>query len=82
MASTQVGWVDVDNNYQWHGYFGQQVELTSEEQLFTFTFDAAADSYPNARITFDMGHLSGEHDGQNTITLSDVSLVNIGAAGQ
>lgn len=77
-----VGWVDVDNNYQWHGYFGQQVELTSEEQLFTFTFDAAADSYPNARISFDMGNLSGEHDGQNTITFSDVSLVNIGAARQ
>jgi len=74
-----IGWVDAANNYQWHGYFGQQVELTDKEQLFTFTFDAMDDSYANARISFDMGNLMGDRDGQNTITLSDVSLVNIGS---
>ncbi|TYP76398.1 carbohydrate binding domain-containing protein [Paenibacillus methanolicus] len=75
-----LGWVDVAANYEWHGYFGQQADLTTEEQLYTFTFDATAESYRNARISFDMGNISGGNAGQTTITLSEVSLVNIGPA--
>lgn len=75
-----IGWVDVEKNYEWHGYFGQQADLTTEEQVFSFTFDAADAGYANSRISFDMGNLSGENDGQNTITISEVSLVNIGPA--
>ncbi|MBB3108849.1 beta-glucanase (GH16 family) [Paenibacillus phyllosphaerae] len=75
-----IGWVDVAANYEWHGYFGQQIDLTTEEQTFTFTFDAAADGYSNSRISFDMGNILGGNAGQTDITISEVSLVNIGPA--
>lgn len=75
-----IGWVDAASNYEWNGFFGQQVDLTTEEQLFTFTFDTTEDSYPNTRISFDMGNLSGAEDGDTTITLSDISLINMGPA--
>ncbi|MGC5772782.1 carbohydrate binding domain-containing protein [Paenibacillus pabuli] len=73
-----IGWVDAAANYEWHGFYGQRVDLTNEEQAFTFTFEAAEESYPNTRISFDMGNISGTEDGNTTITLSDVSLINMG----
>ncbi|MFC7680400.1 carbohydrate binding domain-containing protein [Paenibacillus sp. GCM10028914] len=76
--SLGIGWVDAASNYEWHGFFGNQVELTTEEQVFTFTFDTTEDSYPDTRISFDIGNISGTEDGDTTITLSDVSLINIG----
>jgi len=75
-----IGWVDAENNYAWHGYFEHQVELTAEEQLYTFTFEANKESYANARVSFDMGNMLGQRDSDTTITISDVSLVNIGPA--
>ncbi|MFC4100337.1 carbohydrate binding domain-containing protein [Paenibacillus xanthanilyticus] len=75
-----IGWVDVAANYEWHGYFGGQVDLTTEEQSFSFTFDATAESYRNARISFDMGNIPGGSAGQTVISLSEVRLVNIGPA--
>lgn len=73
-----IGWVDVPANYAWHGYFENQVDLTDEEQLFTFTFDAVDEGYTNARISFDMGNILGGNAGQTKMTISDVSLVNMG----
>ncbi|MFE6076558.1 carbohydrate binding domain-containing protein [Paenibacillus sp. NPDC057886] len=75
-----IGWVDVALNYEWHGFFGEQIDLNNEEQEFTFTFDATEESYPNTRLSFDMGNISGTEDGDTTITLSDVSLINLGPA--
>ncbi|MWC29584.1 carbohydrate binding domain-containing protein [Paenibacillus sp. MMS18-CY102] len=75
-----IGWVDVPANYAWHGYFGDQIDLTTTEQTFTFTFNATTDSYPNSRISFDMGNIPGGNAGQTAITISDVSLVNVGPA--
>ncbi|WKL01976.1 carbohydrate binding domain-containing protein [Paenibacillus amylolyticus] len=40
-----IGWVDAAANYEWHGFFGARVDLTPEEQEFTFTFDATEASY-------------------------------------
>ncbi|EFM08473.1 glycoside hydrolase family 16 [Paenibacillus curdlanolyticus YK9] len=75
-----IGWVDVPANYAWHGYFGDQIDLTTTEQTFTFTFNATTESYPNSRISFDMGNIPGGNAGQTAITISDVSLVNVGPA--
>jgi hypothetical protein len=73
-----IGWVDVPAGYAWHGYFGQQVDLTTEEQTFTFTFDVTDGSYDPSRISFDMGNIAGGNAGDTTITISDVNLVNLG----
>lgn len=73
-----IGWVDVAANYEWHGYFGQQIDLSTEEQTYTFTFDASAESYRNSRVTFDMGNIPGGNAGDTAITISEVSLINIG----
>ena len=57
-----------------------RVDLTPEEQEFTFTFDATEDSYANTRISFDLGNIDGEQDGNTTVSLSEVSLINLGPA--
>ncbi|MNW70048.1 hypothetical protein D3C74_492250 [compost metagenome] len=54
------------------------MNLTTEEQQFTFTFQANEASYTNSRIVFDMGKIDGTEQGDTTITLSDVNLVNMG----
>lgn len=73
-----IGWVDVDAGYKWTGFFGDRMDLKTEEQEFTFTFQATEASYPNSRIVFDMGNIDGDEQADTTITLSDVSLVNMG----
>ncbi|NIK69720.1 carbohydrate binding domain-containing protein [Paenibacillus sp. BK720] len=73
-----IGWVDVPAGYAWHGYYGQQVDLMEEEQTFTFTFDVTDQGYNTSRISFDMGNIAGGNAGNATITISDVSLVNLG----
>ncbi|GLX67774.1 carbohydrate binding domain-containing protein [Paenibacillus glycanilyticus] len=73
-----IGWVDVPAGYAWHGYYGQQVDLTEEEQTFTFTFDVTDEGYNTSRISFDMGNIPGGNAGNAMITISDVSLVNLG----
>nr|WP_154893946.1 carbohydrate binding domain-containing protein [Paenibacillus xylanexedens] len=73
-----IGWVDVPAGYAWHGFYGQQVSLSTEEQEYTFTFDTTEPSYPNSRIVFDMGNIAGAEDGNTTITLSSVNLTNLG----
>ncbi|WP_339242822.1 carbohydrate binding domain-containing protein [Paenibacillus sp. FSL R5-0517] len=75
-----IGWVDAAANYEWHGFFGARVDLTPEEQEFTFTFDATEASYANTRISFDLGNIDGAEDGNTTVSLSDVSLINLGPA--
>ncbi len=75
-----IGWVDAAANYEYHGYYGAQVDLTEEEQVYTFTFDVTADSYPNTRLAFDLGNITGAADGQTVVTLSDVSLIHLGPA--
>ncbi|MFS0868758.1 carbohydrate binding domain-containing protein [Paenibacillus xylanilyticus] len=75
-----IGWVDVPAGYAWHGFFGERVDLSTSEQEYTFTFDTTEPSYANSRIVFDMGNISGIEDGNTTITLSDVSLINLGPA--
>ncbi|WP_160032069.1 carbohydrate binding domain-containing protein [Paenibacillus sp. An7] len=75
-----IGWVDAASNYEWHGFFGDKVDLTTEEQLFTFTFNTKENGYGNTRISLDMGNISGAEDGNTIITLSDVSLFNMGSA--
>jgi beta-glucanase (GH16 family) len=73
-----IGWVDVDANYKWTGFYGDRMDLTTEEQEFTFTFQATEASYANSRIVFDMGKINGDEVANTTITLSDVSLINMG----
>ncbi|OWA33700.1 licheninase [Saccharibacillus sp. O16] len=73
-----IGWVDVPANYKWTGFYGNQMDLTTEEQTFTFTFPATETSYANSRIVFDMGRIIGNEQAGHTITLSDVSLINLG----
>lgn len=75
-----IGWVDAAANYEWHGFFGARVDLTPEEQEFTFTFDATEASYANTRISFDLGNIDGVQDGNTTVSLSEVSLINLGPA--
>ncbi|MFX3649971.1 MAG: carbohydrate binding domain-containing protein [Paenibacillus sp.] len=75
-----IGWVDAAANYEWHGFFGARVDLTPEEQEFTFTFDATEASYANTRISFDLGNIDGAEDGNTTVSLSEVSLINLGPA--
>ncbi|MBY0116809.1 carbohydrate binding domain-containing protein [Paenibacillus xylanexedens] len=75
-----IGWVDAAANYEWHGFFGARVDLTPEKQEFTFTFDATEDSYANTRISFDLGNIDGVQDGNTTVSLSEVSLINLGPA--
>jgi len=71
-----IGWLS--ETYDWTGYYGNQVDLTSDEQLFEFEFVAGEDSNNNVRISLDMGNLGGTDDANNMITISEVSLVNIG----
>ena len=47
-------------------FFGARVDLTPEEQEFTFTFDATEASYANTRISFDLGNIDGAEDGNTT----------------
>lgn len=75
-----IGWVDVPAGYAWHGFFGERVDLSTEEQEYAYTFEATEPSYANSRIVFDMGNISGAEDGNTSITLSDVSLINMGPA--
>ncbi|OWR27103.1 licheninase [Saccharibacillus sp. O23] len=73
-----IGWVDVPANYEWTGFYGNRVDLATEEQEFTFTFPATEDSYANSRIVFDMGKIDGTEQADTTIALSGISLVNLG----
>lgn len=73
-----IGWVDIPANYKWTGFYGNQMNLTTEEQEFTFTFQATEASYANSRIVFDMGKIDGTEQADTTITMSDVNLVNMG----
>ncbi|WP_426334789.1 carbohydrate binding domain-containing protein [Paenibacillus silvae] len=76
--SLGIGWVDGPPNYNWTDFFGDKIDLTTEEKEFTFTFQVNKSSYSNSRIVFDMGKIDGDEQTDNTITLSDVSLVNVG----
>lgn len=73
-----IGWVDVPAGYAWHGFFGEQVDLSTTEREYTFIFDTTEPSYANSRIVFDMGNISGVEDGNTAIMLSDVSLIHMG----
>ena len=73
-----IGWLS--ETYDWTGYYGNQVDLTSDEQLFEFEFVAGEDSNNNVRISLDMGNLGGADDANNMITISEVSLMNIGTS--
>ncbi|CAI6045882.1 hypothetical protein PAECIP112173_01195 [Paenibacillus sp. JJ-100] len=73
-----IGWVDIPANYKWTGFYGNQMDLTTEEQQYTFTFQATEPSYANSRIVFDMGNITGNEQVDTIITLSDVNLVNLG----
>ncbi|PIH56087.1 carbohydrate binding domain-containing protein [Paenibacillus sp. LK1] len=73
-----IGWVDVPAGYAWHGFFGEQVDLSTTEREYTFIFDTNEPSYANSRIVFDMGNISGVEDGNTAIMLSDVSLNHMG----
>ena len=76
--SVGIGWVDVPANYKWTSFFGNQMDLTTEEQQFSYTFPVTEASYNNSRIVFDMGLIDGNEQEGTTITLSDVSLINMG----
>ncbi|WP_434751158.1 carbohydrate binding domain-containing protein [Paenibacillus amylolyticus] len=73
-----IGWVDVDAGYKWTGFYGNRMDLTTEEQEFSYTFQATEASYANSRIVFDMGKIDGTEQADTTITISDVNLVNMG----
>lgn len=45
---------------------------------FSYTFPVTEASYNNSRIVFDMGLIDGNEQEGTTITLSDVSLINMG----
>ncbi|WP_072733051.1 carbohydrate binding domain-containing protein [Paenibacillus sp. ov031] len=75
-----IGWVDVPAKYAWHGFFGERVDLSTEEQEYSYKFEATEPSYANTRIVLDMGNISGTEDSDTTITLSDVTLINLGPA--
>lgn len=72
-----IGWVDVPAKYAWHGFFGERVDLSTDEQEYSYKFEASEPSYANTRIVFDMGNISGTEDSDTTITLSDVTLINL-----
>lgn len=74
-----VGWLSGAPDYAFTDYYGNLVELTDQEETFSFNFVINKAGYSNSRISFNMGNFGNGNDSSNTITISDVRLINMGA---
>lgn len=75
-----IGWLDVANNYTWHGYASKIVDLGTGYQEYTVEFDVAGDSTSIGRISFELGNIQDGGAGHLTVDVDDIVLMNNGAA--
>ncbi|WP_238162682.1 carbohydrate binding domain-containing protein [Cohnella sp. AR92] len=72
-----VGWLDAADNYAWHGYGSHIVELGTDEQTYTYTFDVGPDSTLIGRLTFELGRVEAG-DGAAAVDIDDIVLTDEG----
>lgn len=75
-----AGWLGGAPDYAFTDYYGNSVALTTTDADFSFDFEITKPGYSNSRISFNMGNFGGTDDGFNKITISNVSLKNMGPA--
>ncbi|MEK5463854.1 carbohydrate binding domain-containing protein [Paenibacillus sp. FSL R7-0210] len=75
-----IGWLDVADNYNWHGYTSKIVDLGSEYQEYTVEFDVAGGSTSIGRISFELGDIKDGGTGHLTVDVDDIVLTNNGTA--
>ncbi|WP_052770062.1 carbohydrate binding domain-containing protein [Paenibacillus sp. IHB B 3415] len=73
-----IGWLDVANNYTWHGYTSKIVDLGTEYTEYTLEFDVAGDSTSIGRISFELGNIKDGGTGQLAVDIDDIVLMNNG----
>ncbi|QUL53694.1 carbohydrate binding domain-containing protein [Paenibacillus tritici] len=73
-----IGWLDVANNYTWHGYTSKIVDLDTEYTEYTLEFDVAGDSTSIGRISFELGNIKDGGTGQLAVDIDDIVLMNNG----
>lgn len=74
--NVSLGWLS--ETYAWTGYHSEIVQLSETEELYTihFTVDSATNS--NARVSFELGNITGGNTGDLSVWIDDISLVNNG----
>ncbi|WP_405116117.1 carbohydrate binding domain-containing protein [Paenibacillus sp. FSL K6-1217] len=73
-----IGWLDVANNYTWHGYTSKIVDLDSGYAEYTVEFDVAGGSTSIGRISFELGKIEDGGTGHLTVDVDDIVLTNNG----
>lgn len=73
-----VGWLGGAPDYAYTDYFANDIEVTDIEQTFTFNFDVTKAGNSNSRVSFNLGNYNDLNDGSNTVTITGVSLKNMG----
>ncbi|WP_375103743.1 carbohydrate binding domain-containing protein [Paenibacillus sp. RS8] len=73
-----IGWLDVANNYTWHGYTSEIIDLNTEYSEYTLEFDVAGDSTSIGRISFELGNIKDGGTGHLAVDIDDIVLMNNG----
>lgn len=73
-----IGWLDVANNYTWHGYTSRIVDLGTEYAEYTVEFDVTGGSTAIGRISFELGNIPDGGNGQLAVDVDDIVLMNNG----
>ncbi|MRN55797.1 carbohydrate binding domain-containing protein [Paenibacillus monticola] len=73
-----IGWLDVANNYTWHGYTSKVVDLDTEYTEYTLEFDVAGGSTSIGRISFELGNIKDGGTGHLAVDVDDIVLMNNG----
>ncbi|WP_052092262.1 carbohydrate binding domain-containing protein [Paenibacillus sp. FSL H7-0357] len=73
-----IGWLDVANNYTWHGYANKIVDLGTEYTDYTLEFDVAGGSTSIGRISFELGNIKDGGTGHLAVNVDDIVLMNNG----
>ncbi|ASA23665.1 carbohydrate binding domain-containing protein [Paenibacillus donghaensis] len=74
-----IGWLDAANNYTWHSYTSDVVDLGGDEQLYTIGFNVESVGTSIGRISFELGNIDGEAAGSLTVHIDNISLIDNGA---
>ncbi|OKP97588.1 carbohydrate binding domain-containing protein [Paenibacillus sp. P46E] len=73
-----IGWLDVANNYTWHGYTSKIIDLGTDYAEYTLEFDVNGGSTSIGRISFELGNIADGGTGHLAVDVDDIVLMNNG----
>lgn len=76
--NVSIGWLDVANNYTWHGYANKIVDLGTDYAEYTLEFDVTGGSTSIGRISFELGNIADGGAGHLAVDVDDIVLMNNG----